>query len=53
MLFIWPYHSFSQSWQISLDFEDSLKNVLTEVGHSGLCLYTFYEEHILKYLSID
>ena len=31
MLFIWPYQSFSQSWQISLDFEESLKNVLTEV----------------------
>ena len=21
--------------------------------HSGLCLYTFYEEHILKHLSIE
>ena len=31
MLFIWPCQYFSQSWQISLEFEDSLENVLIEV----------------------
>ena len=47
MLFIWPYQSFSQSWQISLDFEESLKNVLTEVETQWpLSLYFLWRTHI-------